>query len=312
MNINNFPFVSIIIVFHNGKDQTLRCLKSVFNLKYPNFDITVVDDGSTDGSGEAIIKDYPNVKIIKSNEDLWCNGSFNLAISKCLENDCELFLLLNNDNIIEKYSLNYLIETFKSEKSQIIGSMVCYYHKPETISYAGKLIDWRKGYNILIYNNKNIKDINKEIIDVDFLGFQGVLINKSIFEKIGLIDSNKFVHYFGDTDFYLRAKKAGFKIVVDTRSIVWDDIDTKGEIGVSDNIADFIKELYNVKSLSYVLARYNFYKRHAPQYWLIPFSKYYYGLIYNQILTMIKYRIFKIEGSNGPIYLFLKKLIKKK
>ena len=308
-NLQQYPPVSILMVFHNGMEQTLCCLESVKELDYPNYGVTVVDDGSTDGSSEAIAERFPYVQILKGDGSLWCNGSFNLAIKKCIEEGSKLFLLLNSDNVIAPDALSYLVETYQSSNIPIVGSLVGYLHKPDTVSYAGKLIDWKKGNNILIHNGMRIKDVKYEVIDIDFLGFQGVLISKEVFEKIGLVDDKTFKHYSGDTDFYLRAKKAGFKVVVDTRSVVWDDIDVKGGTGVKPTLWEFIKELHNIKSLSHLPTRYRFYKRHAPQFWAIPFGKYYFQLLKGQVISMIKYRLNQVEGSNGLIQQSLRKLI---
>jgi len=310
LHILKKPRVSVLIVFHNGREQTLRCLESVSSLDYPNFNITVVDDGSTDGSSEAIARSFPDVRILKGDGNLWCNGSFNFAIERLVEEGSELFLLLNNDNVIAPDALGCLVETYQSLNIPIVGSLVGYLNKPETVSYAGKLIDWKKGRNILIYNGMDIKDVKHEVIDVDFLGFQGVLVSKEVFERIGLVDAKTFRHYSGDTDFYLRARKAAFKVVVDTRAVVWDDVDIKGGTGIKPTLWAFIKELSNIKSLSHLPTRYRFYKRHAPQFWAIPFGRYYFRLLKGQVAAMAKYRLSQIEGENGPIKNSLVRLFK--
>lgn len=305
-SLHQYPPVSVVVVFHNGKEQTLRCLESVKSLDYPNFDIIVVDDGSTDGSSEAIARAFPDVRILRGDGNLWCNGSFNFAIERLLEKGSDLFLLLNNDNVIAPDALGYLVETYQSSNAPIVGSLVGYLHKPDTVSYAGKLIDWKKGKNILIHTGMDISEVKHEVIDVDFLGFQGVLISKVVFKSIGLFDDKTFKHYSGDTDFYLRARKAGFKVVVDTRSVVWDDIDIKGGTGVKSTLWAFIKELKNVKSLSHLPTRYRFCKRHAPMFWLWPFARYYLRLLKGQLATMAKYRLSQIEGKDGPIFKLLR------
>jgi len=287
--------VSVVVVFHNGKEQTLRCLKSVKSLHYPNFDVTVVDDGSTDGSSEAISGMYPDISILRGDGNLWCNGSFNLAIGEHLKKGSKLFLLLNNDNVISPDALGYLVQTHQSLNAPIVGSLVGYLHKPDTVSYAGKRIDWKKGQNILIHNAIKIMDVNHEVIDVDFLGFQGVLIGREVFEKVGLFDDKTFKHYSADADFYLRAKRMGFKVLVDTRSVVWDDVNIKGPVGPSPKLIEFIRNLKSVKSISHLPTRYRFYRRHSPVFWLRPFGKYYLRLLKGQLTTMVKYRLTQIE-----------------
>jgi GT2 family glycosyltransferase len=309
-NSIKMPHVSAIVVFHNGKEQTLRCLNSIKKQGYRNYDVTVVDDGSTDDSSVTIAAQFPDVRIIRGDGNLWCNGSFNVAIEKCLAEGAKLLLLLNNDNIISPEALSYLVDTHESNNVHIVGSLVCYFHQPDTVSYAGKLINWQKGQNVLIHHGKKIVNVPREVINVDFLGFQGVLISKDVFDRIGLVDARTFKHYSGDTDFYLRARKAGFKVVVDSRAVVWDDIDSKGGTGIKPSLGAFIKELRNIKSLSHVPTRYRFYRRHAPQFWAIAFGKYYLRLIKGQIYAMAKYRLSQLEGDHGPIKNWLLRLFK--
>ncbi len=310
-NHSKKPAVLIIVVFHNGQTQTIRCLESIKSLRYPSFSVTVVDDGSTDGSSETIGKLFPDVEILKADGTLWCNGSFNLAMRDCLQKGFELFLLLNNDNVIEPEALNYLVETHLSRNAPIVGSLVGCLHQPDTVSYAGKRIDWKRGCNISVYNAMKINDITPEVLEVDFLGFQGVLISKCVFESIGLFDSKIFKHYCGDADFYLRAGKAGFKTLVDTRSVVWDDVNTKGPTGPSPSLIEFIGNLASVKSIAHLPTRYRFYKRHAPVFWLKPFGKYYLELLRGQLAVMVKHHLIRLEGNNGPVRKSLAKLFSK-
>lgn len=283
------PRVSVLIVFHDGKEQTIRCLESVKAIQYPDFEIIVVDDGSTDDSSEQISNLFPDVQILKGNGNLWCNGSFNLALEHCLKKSRNLFLLLNNDNIIAPNALNYLVETHLLLNAPIVGSLVSYTKQPDIVSYAGKCIDWKNGRNIAIHNLRKISEIPQELIEANFLGFQGVLISRNVLDKVGLFDEKTFKHYCCDTDFYLRAAKTGFKTIVDTRAIVWDDVDTKGPAGPSPSLVQFIRNLKSIKSIAHLPTRYRFYKRHSPVFWLRPFLRYYIGLFREQLTVMFKH-----------------------
>lgn len=283
------PHISVIVVFHNSREQTIRCLESVKVLQYPSFEIIVVDDGSTDDSSGQISRLFSDVQILKGDGNLWCNGSFNFALKHCLEKGDKLFLLLNNDNVVAPDALKYLVETHISLDAPIVGSLVGYLKQSGVISYAGKRINWHKGCNISIYNSKNIRDVSPEIIEADFLGFQGVLISRTVFDKVGLFDEKTFKHYCCDTDFYLRAAKAGFKTIIDTRAMVWDDIDTKGSIGPSPSLMQFMRNLKSIKSIAHLPTRYRFYRRHSPIFWLLPFVRYYIGVCRGQLALMFKH-----------------------
>ena len=62
--------VSIIILNWNGLDDTRECLGSLKNIDYPDHEVFVVDNGSSDGSAETIAKEFPHVRLIRNNENL--------------------------------------------------------------------------------------------------------------------------------------------------------------------------------------------------------------------------------------------------
>jgi len=285
------PKVSIIIVYHNSYKQTIRCLESVNNLNYSNYSITLVDDTSTDGSSLKIKKKFPNVNIIISKKELWCNESFNVGIQHSISKGENLFFLLNNDNTVSPDSLSYIVDTYLNTDYKIIGSLISSIQHPDITTHSGKIIDWKTLDHISLNQNKEILKIKKRIYEVDCLGFQGVLISKEVFEKIGFIDSANFIQYAGDYDFYLKAKKSDFKVVVDTKSIVFDDLMTKGDLNNTISLMYFIKSIISIKSISNYLARYHFYKFHSPYFWLYSFGKYYIKLFYNYLKTLSHYLI---------------------
>jgi len=65
-----FPKVAIIILNWNGWKDTIKCLESVFRIDYPNYQVIVVDNGSTDDSVEHIRKSYPRVKLFETGKNL--------------------------------------------------------------------------------------------------------------------------------------------------------------------------------------------------------------------------------------------------
>jgi len=65
------PLVSIIIVNYDGKNHLEKCLKSIIKINYPNYEIIVVDNNSTDDSIEFVKNIYPSVIIIKLDKKLW-------------------------------------------------------------------------------------------------------------------------------------------------------------------------------------------------------------------------------------------------
>src|ERR1035437_8569767 len=110
--------IAILLTCHNRKEKTISCLKSFYKaLEFSNFqiqfDIFLVDDGSTDGTSEEILKNFPEINIISGSGDLFWSGGMRLAWKTALmqNKDYDSFLLLNDDVILTEDFLASLILT---------------------------------------------------------------------------------------------------------------------------------------------------------------------------------------------------------
>ena len=109
--------IAVIMTCHNRVQTTLSCLSKMKAQKLKeNVSLTIylVDDGSTDGTSEAIQKKHPDIKIIKGNGSLFWNRGMHLAFSKAIENDYDYYLWLNDDTQLYEDALQTLIDTHKS------------------------------------------------------------------------------------------------------------------------------------------------------------------------------------------------------
>ena len=105
--------ISIIIPIYNRIDITKQGLKSLNSSLYNckpasnnfNFEIIVIDDGSTDGSGVWIKQNYPNIHLITGDGNLWWSGSINMGAKYAINTLSADYILLWNDDVItdEKY-----------------------------------------------------------------------------------------------------------------------------------------------------------------------------------------------------------------
>jgi GT2 family glycosyltransferase len=133
-----YPKISIIVLNWNGKIDTLECLQSVYRIDYTNFDVIVVDNGSSDDSVQAIRDSFPEVTVLETNENLGFAGGNNVGIRYALKNGADYIFLLNNDTIVDPRILKQFIEVSKSiDDRGILGAKIYYYNEPEKIWYAG-------------------------------------------------------------------------------------------------------------------------------------------------------------------------------
>ena len=222
--IGNSTKVEVIILTWNGKEDTIECLNSLQKVKYENFDITIVDNASTDDSVEIIAAEFPSVKLIKNNTNLMYAGGNNVAIKEALNGDATHILILNNDTILHEDFLEHLVKAFRSEeKIGIVVPKINYYNNRKLIWYAGGFVNFFTG-NIYHRGLRKHDDGNYDLShEVDYATGCCMLIKRELFEEIGLLDEAYYI-YTEDVDFSFKAQAAGYKVVFEPRSLIWHKV----------------------------------------------------------------------------------------
>lgn len=218
MRLSKYPFVSIIILNWNGSKLTTECISSLFNDHYKKKEIIVVDNGSTDDSVRIIKTRFPNIEIIENKKNYGYAKGNNIGIKKCLSRKSELILILNNDTIIKNNILLPLIKQIKNSKK--IG-IVCpkIFDLNNRINSFGARIDFDAGDcpGIGSGEKDSIKFSKRKFVDA--AAGSCMLIRTEVFRKIGLIPEDYFL-YYEETDFSLKARRAGFNIVVEPKASI--------------------------------------------------------------------------------------------
>jgi|SaaInl8_200m_RNA_FD_contig_31_1511664_length_4039_multi_11_in_0_out_0_2 GT2 family glycosyltransferase len=285
--------IAIVIPFFNNSDYTIKCIESIVH-DANNLEICLylIDDGSSI-ENEYAVKSYLsdhhktlNYKYKKGNGTWWWAKSLSIGLEEAYSDGFELFLMMNNDNIIQKGSLNNLVNIFLDNYLEILGSIVVF--KNNKIKHCGVVFDENTGK---ILHNHMYEDINtiklkKDFIKTDSLGGQGVLISKKVIEKLGYLDYEIFPQYGSDLDFYLRAKQKGIEVYVTHQSVIIDDEENTGLLKSEHRLSfsNFIKSFYSIKSHMSIFVKYNIYKRHVGNKYLIRLIFLYIKYIINFLL----------------------------
>lgn len=209
------PKVFIVILNYNGLEVLKKCLTSVFKIDYPNFEIILVDNNSSDGSLEMAKINFSKAIFIKNEENLGFAAGNNVGIKFALERAADFILLLNNDVEVEKNFLTQLIDNVAEKKIIGLASPVIFDGETKEIWFSGGRINWWKMKAI---NKKDIQ--TKNYFNADFITGCAMLIRAVVFQKIGLLDEDYFL-YYEDADFSFKAKKAGFQNVVVSSSWIY-------------------------------------------------------------------------------------------
>lgn len=207
------PFVSIVIVNWNGKENLKECLESLSKIDYSNYEVILVDNGSTDGSVTLVKKQFPKVIIVESDKNLGFAGGNNLGYER---SKGEYILFLNNDTIVTRNFLGNLVDFIKEKKDLAIIQPKILFHRPGStlhhkINSIGNFL-LRSGF--LYHLDYGKEDTEREFPYEIFSAYGACfLARRSVIEKVGLFDPDYFA-YFEETDLCHRIWLAGYKIMI--------------------------------------------------------------------------------------------------
>jgi hypothetical protein len=220
-----WPRVSIIILNWNGLDDTLACLESLSQVDYPNFAIVVVDNGSCDGSTATIRRRFPAVTLLENAENLGFTGGNNVGLKLALAQGADFALLLNNDTLVAPNFVRRMVETATADaRTGIVGPTIYYYDQPDVIWSAGGSINWRKGSTHMIgLGQQDRGQFGAHPHERDFVSGCAMLVHRQVLEQVGLLD-DRFFAYYEETEWCVRAARAGFKIVHVPTAHIWHKI----------------------------------------------------------------------------------------
>lgn len=207
--------IASLITCHNRKAITLACLEALYQNTLPDghsLDVFLVDDGSTDGTEQAVRECYPQVNIFKGDGNLYWNGGMRVAFAAAMAKGFDYYLLLNDDTILYSHALFTLLKTDRDFESLhkcaalIVGSAQSV--PGGGITYGGqvRVSKWRP----IKYHLVTPTDA---AIPCDTMNGNCVLIPRPVAQVVGNLDE-AFIHTIGDIDYGLRARMAGFQVIV--------------------------------------------------------------------------------------------------
>lgn len=218
------PRVTVIVLNWNGCDDTLECVEALRKLSYPNYNIVIIDNGSTDGSEEIFRKKFPELTVLRSDVNLGFAGGSNMGLRYALKSDADYVLLLNNDTVTAPDFISELVRVAESDsRIGMLSSKIYFYDRPGIIWYAGASFHTGVGWGRLRgYNTPDNGQFNT-VEETERASGCSLLATRELCEKVGLLDE-KYFCYCEDLDWGLRARRAGFRIMYVPSSKVWHKV----------------------------------------------------------------------------------------
>lgn len=227
----NGPLVYGITLNWNRRNDTLKCLESLMKLDFPNLRLLVVDNGSSDGSPEMIQERFPSVKQILNPNNLGFAGGFNRGLQFALEDGAEYLLIVNNDTFVAHDMLDVLIQASLPDTVGVVAPLILYADAPNQIWSAGA---GRNRWTLELTENHGRNQHFAEITEREFLSGCGMLIKRAVFESVGLFDE-RFFMYYEDSDFALRVRQAGFRMLLVPQARMWHAVSQSSKGSDSPN-----------------------------------------------------------------------------
>jgi len=279
------PMVSVVVPVYNRLELTRAFLQSFQMVVYPNFEIIIVDDGSTDGTPDMVVREFPRVRLIRERGGLWWAKATNVGIHDALLRDARYILTINDDVIVDPGFLSALTTYAEAHPRTLVGSMIYQRSQPSVLWYAGGTFSWLRGD----LTHRTSADPRPPA----WLTGMGTLIPVAAFEDVGYYDEDHFPQYSADADFSLRAKKCGWSLAIAPGTAIWNRTEESAQLVLRKRVTlrTFFLPLVSLKSDAQLRLRVALYRRHWPLLLQpIAFTVYYARFFAKQTVRLLRLR----------------------
>jgi len=218
-NATNHPRVAVIILTWNRVEDIVTCLESFSRLDYPNYEVVVVDNASSDDTVPTVRKDFPWATLIVNDDNLGYVGGNNVGIRYALERRFDYVFILNSDTKITPNVLSELVGVMQADpRIAITGA--------KNLCFDTPAFTWGK-YGVLNWGPMLCRTHGRFRLDypegppkdVDWVIGNGCMMSREALERVGIFDE-AFFQVNEDVDWCVRARKLGYRVVyVDSAAI---------------------------------------------------------------------------------------------
>ena len=216
--------VGVVLVNWNGGELTIPCIESLMAGVVAPDRIIVVDNASTDGSAELIAREFPQVEVVLSRDNLGFTGGNNIGIRKFIARGFDYIWVLNNDTVVERDCLKRFLE-FVQEYDEVAGccGKILYHDQRDVIWFAGAT------FNPLLLTAKHKGALQRDTGRYDriertaFITGCCMFVKKEAWEKVGMFDE-RFFAYGEDFDWCMRAKALDLQLFFVPEAVMYHKV----------------------------------------------------------------------------------------
>jgi len=261
------PRVIVGILTWNQKADVVECLRSVIQMDYPNFEVVVVDNGSTDGTEDAIHAEFPQVTIVRNQTNTGCAEGVNGQLRYALQENADYLFTIANDAVVDPRTLTELIKVAKTNPELGTFFPKVYYYGTNKIWFAKGIsldggIDWLRGrFRGYVQNVEDTGQYDEECgAEIYPGGF--CMVNVQAVRKVGLLNPDYFI-YFDDSEWLMRIARAGYRGKYVPKARAWHK--------ASSSLGMETPSFYYYRTRN----RFYFFREFSPP-WIFPFFIFYF------------------------------------
>ncbi len=210
------PRVSIVVVNTNELHHLEHLLPSLFAQDYPDYEVLIVDNGSTDNSLNYVTENFPEARIICNQRNLGYAGANNAGFSSA---SGQYIAVLNPDTRVEPGWLREIIMALESDSEAALATpKILLMDNPQKINACGNQITF-SGLTVCRGLDEPAHHYPTQEI-VSAVSGAAFVVRKSVLDRIGGFDERFFI-YYEETDLCLRAMLAGYHCLYVPRAVVY-------------------------------------------------------------------------------------------
>lgn len=259
---------AVLLTCFNRKEKTIASLAALYKAYKESsngweMSIYLTDDGSTDGTSEAVSKNFPQVKVLKGDGTLYWAGGMRNSWSEALKEDYDAYLLLNDDTNVYPHLFNAVLKTHEFSVSNYgmggvyVGTTID--ADTKEVTYGGSVFTQR-----LLGKMRRVP-LNKDMPEKCELGNANIMwVSNNVIKTVGIL-SKGYVHGMADYDYTMKAVKANLPVLV-MPGINGECVNDHGEIYekfASFSFKDRISFLFNPVGLDFKSQLYHM-RKHFP------------------------------------------------
>ncbi len=216
------PRWQAIVLNWNGRQDTLACLRSLERVECAGLGVVCVDNGSTDGSQQAVREAFPQVTLIEAGANLGYAAGNNLGLRHALDAGADWMMLVNNDATVAPDVVAGFERAARAyPRAGILAGKVFFADRPQTIWFAGQRVGELLGYSGRPrgYGRDDGPRYSRIAPTGRAVGAL-MAVSREMVEAVGLLDEDLFA-YVEDIDWALRARSAGYETVFAPDARAW-------------------------------------------------------------------------------------------